>query len=166
MFKQKIKMILVEGPDCSGKSTLVERLKNSLHWDSKTLHHRGGDQFERYIKEYILAENIVFDRGHLSEMVYSELWRAGNSISINDANLLEKLLLRNSIIIFSCPKISLMKKRYRERKFEQQIKFTELTKSKNLFIKYFKNLPHERYYSESFSELEKLILKIKSKINK
>ena len=56
----KITKIIIEGPDCSGKSTVVERIKNMLRWDSKSLHHQPGNQFKRYLKEYALNDNIVF----------------------------------------------------------------------------------------------------------
>ena len=71
----KISKIIVEGPDCSGKSTVVERIKNMLCWDSKSLHHKEGNQFLRYLREYVLNENVVFDRAHFSEEAYSHLWR-------------------------------------------------------------------------------------------
>ena len=67
----KIIRIIVEGPDCSGKSTLVNRTKNDLRWDSKSLHHKEGNQFLRYLKEYAFSEQIVLDRSHFSEEVYS-----------------------------------------------------------------------------------------------
>ena len=64
-----IKRIIIEGPDCSGKSTVVDRVKNELRWDSKSLHHREVYQFYRYLKEYSSANQIVFDRSHFSEIL-------------------------------------------------------------------------------------------------
>ena len=82
------KRIIVEGPDCSGKSTVVHRIKNALRWDSKSLHHKGGDQFSRYLREYANNDCIVFDRSHFSEIVYSKLWRNGSPFTEIESNIL------------------------------------------------------------------------------
>ena len=154
----KINKIIVEGPDCSGKSTVVDRVKNTLRWDSKSLHHKSGDQFMRYLKEYALGENIVFDRGHFSELVYSVLWREGRiPFTEEKRKVLDSIASYKSLIIFSCPSLETMQARYNERDFEQQIKFEELEESRELFIKRLEDVPHILYKSESYRELELLV---------
>jgi thymidylate kinase len=154
LTKQKIKRILVEGPDCSGKSTLVERLKNRLHWDAKSLHHKPGDQFERYLKEYALADNIIFDRGHISEYVYSVLWRGGEPFKAWQYSILDHIIGDGGMIIFCNPSLALMKKRYAERTYPQQIKPCELEKSKHLFESYLRDWEPLTYSSSSPEALE------------
>jgi len=161
----KINKIIFEGPDCSGKTTAVNLMKNVLRWDSKSLHHKEGDQFERYTKEYILNSEVVIDRSHFSEIVYSELWRGGNPFSDKEFKFLNYLLQKNAIIIFVLPKLELMKKRYLERKYEQQISLSELEKSRELFKQIMETTDCILYTASSFEELNKLVEKIRLKVN-
>ncbi|HLF53621.1 MAG TPA: hypothetical protein VI544_00400 [Candidatus Nanoarchaeia archaeon] len=156
----KISKIIVEGPDCSGKSTLVERLKNKLKWDSKSLHHKEGNQFQRYLHEYAFADNVVFDRSHISEEVYGTLWRGGSSFMKSEKEILDCLIKYNSIIIFACPPLDVMKERYKLKGFEQQISIEELEKSRELFLLRLINIPHLLYASRDYSELNALLQKV------
>src|SRR3989304_4150298 len=115
----EIKRIIIEGPDCSGKSTLVDRIKNEIKWDAKALRHKDGDQFERYLFEYATADKVVFDRGHFSENVYSKLWRSGSPFSKNEKNILDSVCQEKTLIIFSCPSSDTIKKRYLSRDYTQ-----------------------------------------------
>jgi thymidylate kinase len=157
----KIKNIIIEGPDCSGKSTLVNRIKNMLRWDSKSLHHREGHQFTRYIQEYANSKNTVFDRSHFSEEVYSILWRGGSPFSKEEKEILNNICKLNTLIIFTCPELKTIRERHSSRDYQQQITFNELEKSRELFSKTFENIPHILYLSENYEELEELIEKIK-----
>lgn len=163
--KVKINKIIFEGPDCSGKTTAVNLVKNILRWDSKSLHHKNGDQFERYAKEYILNSELVIDRSHFSEAVYSQLWRGGNPFSNKEFEFLNYLVQKNAIVVFVLPDFKLMKKRYLERKYEQQISLSELEKSRELFKQIMKNIDCVKYTASSFEELKKLVEKIKLKVN-
>lgn len=156
----KINKIIIEGPDCSGKSTVVERIKNSLRWDSKSLHHIEGNQFDRYLKEYAFAERVVFDRAHFSEEVYSILWRDGNPFSEKEKQILDSLACYRALIIFMCPDLEIMKERYRKRNFQQQIKLEELQKSRELFLERLANIPHLLYESKDYAELDKLLERV------
>ncbi|MCL5093992.1 MAG: hypothetical protein M1355_02580 [Patescibacteria group bacterium] len=164
LVNSKILRIIVEGPDCSGKSTLVERLKNSLRWDSKYLRHKEGYQFTRYLKEYASQEHTVFDRGHFSEEVYSKMWRGGSPFHKKEKQILDNLVNYKRIVIFCCPTLKEIKKRYLARGFEQQISLEELKRSRELFMRYFKSIPHITYKSENYKELESLIKKIKKEV--
>jgi len=140
-----IKRILIEGPDCSGKSTALDRIKNALRWDAKSLHHREGDQFQRYIKEYCSAENIVFDRGHFSESVYGRMWRGGNPFSQQEFNFLNFYLQREGLVIFALPSEETLISRYRARNFSQQIKENELSFARKLFLEKSQNVTNILY---------------------
>ncbi len=156
-----INKIIIEGPDCSGKSTAVNTIKNALRWDSKSLHHQSGDQFTRYIKEYTFNSNIVFDRSHFSEIVYSKLWRGGSPFSNKELEFLNFLAQRDTITIFVIPEIKVLKERYLNRDYEQQIKLSELKESQKLFKQVSKNINHILYLSSSYEELDQLVNKIK-----
>jgi len=160
-----IKRIIIEGPDCSGKSTVVERIKNMLHWDSKSLHHIEGDQFERYLKEYANNLNTVFDRSHISEIVYSILWNRANPFSPDEQKMLNDICNNKVLIIFVCPDIEVIKSRYLNRKFEQQISFNELEKSREIFIEVMGKLPFLLYQSKDYEELDSLLKSVREIIN-
>ncbi len=156
--------ILVEGPDCSGKTTLVERLKNELRWDAKALHHLNGNQFNRYLKEYALQEKIIFNRGHYSEIAYGKLWRAGNPFSAEEQQILDKICQQNMVIIFACPPLEVLQHRYRKRNFQQQIKYEELELVRNNFCEFMESVPHLLYQSASYDELQSLVTNVAGKI--
>jgi len=159
-----IRKIIIEGPDCSGKSTVVERIKNKLRWDSKSLHHLEGDQFSRYLTEYALADKVVFDRSHFSEMVYGALWRGGSPFTDLEEHVLEFLAQKDAIIIFACPSVELLEERYQARSFEQQIKLKELKKARDLFIEKMCEIGALIYGSESYEELDKLIGEVEKRV--
>jgi len=149
--------ILVEGPDCSGKTTLVERLKNKLRWDAKALHHLEGNQFKRYLREYALQENIVFNRGHYSEVAYGKLWRDGDPFSQGERSILDQLSQHNMVIIFACPPLEVLQQRYSNREFPQQIKYEELGLIRMNFCELMHGVPHLLYQSASYNELSSLL---------
>jgi len=160
-----IKRILIEGPDCSGKSTALDRIKNALRWDAKSLHHREGDQFQRYIKEYCSAENIVFDRGHFSEAVYGRMWRGGNPFSQQEFNFLNFYLQREGLVIFALPSEETLISRYRARNFSQQIKENELSFARKLFLEKSQNVTNILYTSSSYEELDNLVADVLRRVN-
>lgn len=155
-----ISRVLIEGPDCSGKSTLRDRLKNALRWDAKSLHHKDGDQFERYLKEYSLGDKIIFDRGHFSEIAYSTLWRGGNPLSSAENLILNSICRLKFVTIFCCPDLEDMKKRYESRQYAQQIKLDELRRSRELFNEIL-TVPFIQYRSKNYEELEHLIVQVR-----
>jgi hypothetical protein len=160
-----IKRVLIEGPDCSGKSTALDRIKNALRWDAKSLHHKEGDQFQRYISEYCSAERIVFDRGHISESVYGQMWRGGNPFTEKESLMLDFYLQRKGLVIFALPSEDVLINRYRARNFSQQIKEDELVLARNLFLEKSKNIPHILYTSSSYKELDGLVEDVLGRVN-
>jgi len=160
-----IKRILIEGPDCSGKSTALDRIKNTLRWDAKSLHHRDGDQFQRYISEYCSAENIVFGRGHISESVYGKMWRGGNPFLEKEFDFLNFYLQREGLVIFALPSEEDLISRYCSRNFSQQIKESELSIARNLFLEKSKLVPNILYTSSSYTELDYLVKEVVERVN-
>lgn len=157
--------VIVEGPDCSGKSTLVNQLKNKLRWDSKSLHHRPGKQFERYLKEYALSEKIVLDRSHFSETVYGKMWRGGTPFEEWEEEVLDELAAKTSVIILACPSIDILKERYNSRGYNQQISLEELELARKLFLEKLCEMEFILYESKDYAELESVINKVEELLN-
>lgn len=88
-------IIILEGPDGSGKTTLSNLLTDEL---GVTRYHVGhvdmGSQFLRYLNLALDGPKpVVFDRFHISEMVYSALFRGESSLSVHQFYALEEILL-------------------------------------------------------------------------
>ncbi len=155
-----IRRIIVEGPDRSGKSTLVKALKDILGWDSKYLGHKNvKDQYQRYLKEYALNEDVVFDRSHISEIVYSKLWDRP-LISEDDVKSLDYIASKNGLIIFSLPPLEVVLERHNNTR-GTKISDDDLVKSYELFRK-IKNKYWAQVYTETtFEGLEKFVENIR-----
>lgn len=112
-------MLIVEGIDGVGKTTLVEHLKSygmkkyHFDYDSKNM-----DLFTKYMR--VLLENddkLVLDRSFISEMVYGPVIRNKCKLNIEDYT---KLLVayKNAgakIIYLTAPKDVLLKRRNNEK---------------------------------------------------
>jgi thymidylate kinase len=82
---QHYPIIVVEGPDGAGKTTLAERLKGTL--DAKVIHltYRFGAQMHRYhtaaielALRYAETQPVILDRWWPSEIVYANAFRGGS----------------------------------------------------------------------------------------
>jgi guanylate kinase len=156
----KYRFIIIEGPDCSGKSTLVERLKNSLHWDSKYLRHAGKNQFFRYLCEYATQKKTVFDRAHFSEEVYSHMWRGGSPFATGEKKILDEICTLHALTIFCLPSKEDMIARYNSRDFDQQITLEEMIESYEAFAKQADKFGDMVYCSQNYTELDELVEKV------
>ncbi len=159
-----IAKIIIEGPDCSGKSTLADRVKNMLFWDAKSLHHKEGNQFKRYLQEYVLGEQVVFNRAHFSENVYSRLWRGGSPFLEQERIILNSICAIDTLTILALPSLEVIQQRYEARKFPQQIKYEELKPCRELFLEELKDFPHILYTAKDYEELDATLKTVYEKV--
>ena len=71
--------VIIEGPDCVGKSTLAHRLCDEYGF---AYHHEGvpageGSLLEHYAKLLLKDQSTCFDRHFVGEPVYSAVMRNG-----------------------------------------------------------------------------------------
>lgn len=100
-------IIIIEGPDGAGKSTLANKIKEQTGY---TLLHRSQPKTEedkqRMMDEYIqvikAGKNCIFDRCWYSEMVYGPVMRDESVISYQQMYELERLLAKNGALIIHC----------------------------------------------------------------
>lgn len=90
-------IIIIEGNDGTGKSTLAENLANSL--TGYTIIHRTHltdmpkSELAMIYRDLLLKHtNIILDRAWYSEMAYGPVFRGESCISIEDMHKLEELL--------------------------------------------------------------------------
>lgn len=91
-------IVVLEGPDCAGKTTLAEALtaeRGTVRANGKP--PVGRPLFEHYAGQVALAagspsELTVFDRLHVGELIYGPLFRGKSALSIEEIYLLEDQL--------------------------------------------------------------------------
>jgi thymidylate kinase len=94
-------IILVEGPDGAGKTTLTEKLCKS--YPKVLVYHFGApvpdeDQFTRYatpIIDYGNTEVLIYDRSWYSEFVYGPIMRGQSELNYAHSQALEALVLQH-----------------------------------------------------------------------
>jgi len=156
----QIKGIIVEGCDCSGKTTLIKTLKVVLcefGWDVMDLGHKEGNQFDRYMHTYAQADGVLFDRAHFSEIVYGDAWRQGKHFNSWERNFLDQFAFEKFIVIFTQVPSETLKKRYQERSFKQIISLDELEKIQTKFAE---TLSHPKTITYDSSCIENLTILI------
>lgn len=113
-------MIIVEGPDGSGKTTLIENLKHQQHKLRSLLGGVGGDTKKgwgsvdispvpNYVKKILEAEDlertgvrVAYDRFHLSEIVYGPILRKKQLFTEDDLAMLTGYCHRKKVSIILC----------------------------------------------------------------
>ena len=79
--------IIIEGPDCAGKSTLAEKLANALDMNILKMTANGGQSAPEYLQK-LACDGVIIDRCWVSEQVYSDLFKREPRISNDDAEAL------------------------------------------------------------------------------
>lgn len=100
-------IIILEGPDGGGKSTLAQKLQKQTGF---TLLHRSQPKSEedkaRMMDEYMQViksgKNCIFDRCWYSEMVYGPVMRDASVIDYPQMYALEKQLANKGALIIHC----------------------------------------------------------------
>lgn len=160
--------ILVEGIDRAGKSSLVKELKNRLSWDTRFLGHQNCNQYKRYLHEYARMEHSVLERGHISEAVYSQIFKRPDPFSFSELVVLDGVLNADFIIVYADPDVEQVAHRYSERTLAQTVDLEDILRGKQIFQKWFETHPYQNilaYRSQSWDELEALVETIASRIN-
>ena len=82
--------IIIEGPDCAGKSTLAEKLANALDMNILKMTANGGQSVSEYMQK-LACDGVIIDRCWVSEQIYSDLFGREPRIDNNCAEALTKL---------------------------------------------------------------------------
>ena len=160
--------IVIEGTDCTGKTTLVNRLRSKLSpqgWYSLSLSHRIGNQFERYLGNYLKDERIIYDRAHFSEIVYGKLWRDNSGLDAWQRDFLNDFVLENFVVVLVQAPVSVLKQRYNMRQQDQTIDLAELEQTQDMFIKEMEDDRVIQYQSVNPESLDLVVQQIVTTID-
>lgn len=156
-----MRLIILEGPDGGGKSTLAAALADEFK--ARVIHH-GPYLGERRIAHHYLRsvyralygnQTIIMDRSWVSEPIYGAAMRGGaNRISVHERRILERLALRADAVVLNVrPTFATCEKVWRSRRGEEYVNRAETLKA--VYAGYFnldKNesaLPIIRYNREA-----------------
>ena len=92
-------IILLEGPDGSGKTTLANKIKQQtgyvlLHRSYPKTKEEKAKMKQEYLEAIKSRKNIIIDRCWYSEMVYGPIMRGESAISYPDMYELEKAIAK------------------------------------------------------------------------
>ena len=99
-------IIILEGPDGSGKTTLANTIHRQtgyqlLHRSHKT-DANATSLFDEYAQVIKSGKNVIMDRSWYSEMVYGPVMRKSSAITYPQMYELERLAAKNGAIIIHC----------------------------------------------------------------
>ena len=114
-------IIIIEGPDGSGKTTLANKLSKQtgypvVHRSAPKSDEEKAAMMNMYKQAIKESKNIIFDRCWYSEMAYGPIMRDASVISFPEMYELEKLLCKKGgLIIYCTDKPDVLWKRCQER---------------------------------------------------
>lgn len=107
--------IIIEGPDCAGKSTLAKSLADRLDMNILKMTANGGQSVPEYLQK-LACDGVIIDRCWVSEQIYSDLFGREPRINHDDAEALTELCGRAGIpIIVLLPPLHVVIGRLNER---------------------------------------------------
>lgn len=126
--------ILLEGTNGSGKSTLSKLLKISMvGWGVKTLDYKSVNPFQRYLYEYSNNSEIIFDRGHFSEIVYGNIFRSDKHFSPLQLDLLNEYVRNRGIVVLCDPPLDVLVHRVTNTEYPKHIHESRLGQVREKF---------------------------------
>lgn len=109
-------IIILEGPDGSGKTTLANKIKDQTGYTLLHRSHKTDTEatclFDEYAQVIKSGKNCIMDRGWYSEMVYGPVMRGNSIITYPQMYELERMLAKNGALIIHCtaPEMTLWKR--------------------------------------------------------
>lgn len=157
-------LVILEGPDGAGKTTLAKRVADDL--DARYVHlpqlpHVKQGLFRVYVEAMLPAllgyQAVVMDRCWLSEQPYGQVYRPteGQRVDYLDTRMLERLAMRCAATVIHCrPPLEACLASYRSRKGEEMLKSeAQLAEVYALYGKVTTDLPSVHYdYTDPVSK--------------
>ena len=107
--------IILEGPDCAGKSTMAKDLADALGFDIIKSHKNGPKNTDAY-RERLTCHNVVIDRCWISELIYAKYFGKTPIVDDFEDGLLCEVCMRRHIpIVVMLPSLEVLERRMSER---------------------------------------------------
>lgn len=123
-------LTILEGPDCSGKTTLSQdrmfRLDTVLH-QGPYKNNVYIETFDLLYRSWALDKPIVCDRLHLGEQVYGPIFRGHNMLTDTDQDHLESILLKHyrPVVVLCLPSLDVALYAWQDRSAQGKEMLTE-----------------------------------------
>lgn len=134
--------IIIEGPDCSGKTTLAKRINEYYNNELDIIHCTGHDPKDYdFYKQLMRKKNVIFDRHFVGETIYPVVFNREPQLTIDEFNDLVIYAKDNKIpvIIVAPPTEVLVSRLKAERPNEEVEVVNTITWARNEFYKAAKN---------------------------
>jgi thymidylate kinase len=113
-------LIILEGADCAGKTTLAKSLETDF--DYKVIHHSWSPTMNVKTEHWrsfnttlsMVGHRTVFDRHAVSELVYGLVFRKGPSYDVGE--MLERYSKNRVLLVHVNPGIKLIEEEFNKRK--------------------------------------------------
>lgn len=107
-------LVIIEGCDKSGKTTLAKKLSDKLKWPICHFSAPGDDPAEEYAKFAKQQGDFICDRFFVGELVYGPLLRNKNSMSSLEIKTIERICrLNGNLLIHMDLDYSVIEKRFK-----------------------------------------------------
>jgi len=109
--------VILEGVDASGKSTLASKLIKD--YDLSMIHSGGkaANDLTYYTNLLTRLDNVILDRAHISEVVFSKIYNRPERLSFDDVMAINKMIVDNNdilVIMFSSD-LDILRQRFIQR---------------------------------------------------
>lgn len=159
-------LIVIEGPDKTGKTTLAKAIERELGYEYKHFSAPKGSPADEYI-DFLLAlkRPTVCDRFHLGELVYGPMFRGKAGITPLELVTIERVMrLKQTIIIHAVTNMELANHRLARSTEHEVVDFTQNLKAAEGFAKVVPLTnagPVIRYDGSSLDSIRKIISDLK-----
>ena len=108
--------VIIEGPDCSGKTTLANYLMEHFFLDYRHSSSKTKNDFE-YHESLLESNNLVLDRFHLGEYIFPALVNREPKMNFDDLIILTSMIEEgdNLLVILYSSNVDLLKERLKHR---------------------------------------------------
>ena len=108
-------VIILEGCDKTGKSTLAKELQERHGYKVIKCSNPKGDPYVEYVTKLLGEDNVIFDRFLYGELVYGPIYRRKSQLNANQVQNLELLLRsRDAVVVYCHAGVDFIKRKFTE----------------------------------------------------